>query len=199
MIGKLYEIERYAKNESLPPDKVKELRLEKSKQILVELEVWLHQHIGRAPPKHPLGKAIRYCLNNWSALTRYLEDDGRLDIDNNACERAIRPFAVGRKNWLFMGNERGCQAGAVIYSLIETCKANDIDPYKYLRYVLKKIPTATKLAQLLPYHCNNKDLDDLTNGNVGVFKRLRRQQFSACHVYSPVFRGKELIQLMMVF
>ena len=102
-------------------------------------------------PGQPLGRAMKYCLNNWVALTRYIED-GRLDIDNNACERTIRPFAVGRKNWLFMGNQRGARAGAVIYSLIETCKANDVEPYAYLRYVLEHIPTIDNLDKLLPYN-----------------------------------------------
>ena len=82
-------------------------------------------------------------------------------IDNNACERAIRPFAIGRKNWLFMGNVQGARPAAVIYSLIETCKANNIDPYKYLHYVLKKIPTAINLSHLLPQACDIKELEKL--------------------------------------
>lgn len=87
----------------------------------------------------------------WGSLPRYL-DDGLIDIDNNACERAIRPFAVGRKNWMFMGNERAAKAGANIYSLIETCKANGVEPYAYLRYVLKHIRTSDNLTDLLPYN-----------------------------------------------
>ena len=150
-IGKLYAIERHAKQKNHPPDKIKALREEKSKPILNEFKSWLEKHVGGAPPKHPLGRAMRYCLKNWDALMRYIED-GRLDIDNNACERAIRPFAIGRKNWMFMGNERGAKAGAVFYSLIETCKANGVEPYAYLCYVLKHIPTTDKLAELLPYN-----------------------------------------------
>lgn len=151
MIGKLYDIEREAKAFGLPPDKVKMLRQEKSKPLLDKFKVWLETYVGQVPPKNPLCGAIKYCLNNWTELTRYLED-GRLDIDNNACERAIKPFAVGRKNWLFAGNEAGAEAGAVIFSLIETCKANNVEPFAYLRHVLEKIPTATNLEQLLPYH-----------------------------------------------
>ena len=105
------------------------------------------------PPKNPLAEAIGYTLNNWKSLTVYLED-GRLDIDNNAAERAIRPFAIGRKNWLFMGNPKGAEAAAVIYSLIETAKGNGIDPYKYLRYLLQTIPSIApeNLESLLPWN-----------------------------------------------
>jgi hypothetical protein len=94
---------------------------------------------------------MNYSLNNWAELTRYL-DDGRLDIDNNACERAMKPFAVGRKNWLFAGNKAGAQASAVIFSLIETCEANGIEPEAYLKHALENIHTTKDLSQLLPYN-----------------------------------------------
>jgi transposase len=151
IIGKLYDIEREAKEKKLPPDKVKELRQEKSKPILDQFKVWLETYVTQVPPKNPLCGAIKYALNNWTELTRYLED-GRLDIDNNACERAIKPFAVGRKNWLFAGNDAGAKAGAVIFSLIETCKANNVEPFTYLQHVLGQIRTTTDLEQLLPYN-----------------------------------------------
>lgn len=150
-IRKLYEIERYAKDENLPPDKVKELRQKKSKPILDLYKAWLDNHVGRVPPKNPLCAAMKYSLNNWTQLTRYL-DDGRLDIDNNAMERAMKPFAVGRKNWLFSGNEVGARASAVIFSLIETCKANNIEPYAYLKHALENIRTTEDLSQLLPFN-----------------------------------------------
>ena len=87
-------------------------------------------------------------------MTRYLED-GRLDIDNNACERAIKPFTVGRKNWLFVGNNAGAQGGAALYSLIETAKVNGVEPYQYLKYVFEMIPKLQEdqLGQLLPWNC----------------------------------------------
>jgi transposase len=150
-IEKLYAIERHAKEKALPPDKVKELRLEKSKPILDAYKLWLESTVGRVPPKNPLRAAMNYSLNNWAELTRYL-DDGRLDIDNNACERAMKPFAVGRKNWLFAGNKAGAQASAVIFSLIETCEANGIEPEAYLKHALENIHTTKDLSQLLPYN-----------------------------------------------
>lgn len=150
-IEKLYEVERYAKENGLPPDKVKELRQAKSKPILDSYKVWLESTVGRVPPKNPLCAAIKYSLNNWAELTRYL-DDGRLDIDNNACERAMKPFAVGRKNWLFAGNEVGAHASSVIFSLIETCEANGIEPEAYLKHALENIRTTEDLSQLLPYN-----------------------------------------------
>jgi transposase len=150
-IEKLYEIERYAKENGLPPDRVKALRLEKSKPILDLYKAWLTSTVGRVPPKNPLCAAIKYSLNNWAELTRYL-DDGRLDIDNNACERAMKPFAVGRKNWLFAGNEVGARASAVIFSLIETCEANGVEPEAYLKHALENIRTTSDLNQLLPFN-----------------------------------------------
>ena len=91
------------------------------------------------PPKGPLAEAIGYTLNHWVALNRYL-DDGRLEIDNNAIERAIRPVAQGRANWLFVASERGGHAAAALYSLIESAKTNGHNPYAYLRDVLTRLP-----------------------------------------------------------
>ena len=110
---------------------------------------------GRAvntPPKSLLGKAIAYARNQWSRLIVYLED-GRLRIDNNLVENAIRPFAVGRKNWLFSGSPRGAKASAAFYSLIETAKANGLEPYAYLRFLFERLPYAKSkdgLQALLP-------------------------------------------------
>jgi transposase len=161
IIGKLYDIERYAKENNLPPEKVKELRHEKSKPVLDLFRKWLDDHVGRVPPKNPLCAAMKYSLNNWAELTRYL-DDGRLDIDNNACERAIKPFAVGRKNWLFSGNDVGAKASAVIFSLIQTCKANNVEPYTYLKHVLENIHTTDDLTSLLPFNVKQRQSKDLT-------------------------------------
>jgi transposase len=90
-----------------------------------------------APPTSELGKAIGYALNQWEYLTRYIEY-GETEIDNNLVENQIRPFALGRKNWLFIGNERAAQTAAFFYSLIQTCRINKIDPRKYLIYALGK-------------------------------------------------------------
>ena len=91
-------------------------------------------------PKSPLGEAISYALNRWEALCRYTED-GILEIDNNAAERAIRPIAVGRKNWLFAGSDQGARTGAVLASIVATCRQNDVEPFAYLRDTLSRIRT----------------------------------------------------------
>ena len=141
------------KKQKLSPEDVKRIRHEKSKPILEKLKKQLQGLKLKVPPKGPLAEAIGYTLNNWKALTAYLED-GRLDIDNKAAERAIRPFAIGRKNWLFMGDPKGAEAASIIYSLIETAKANGLEPYKYLRYVLETIPSIEpeNLSSLLPWN-----------------------------------------------
>jgi transposase len=92
-------------------------------------------------PEGLLGKAIQYALNNWEKLIVYIED-GRLGPDNNVAENAIRPFVVGRKNWLFAGTPKGAEASATFFTLIETAKANGHEPYGYLRYIFEKLPLA---------------------------------------------------------
>ena len=94
---------------------------------------------ARTAPKSALGKAIYYLLEQWPYLTRYLED-GRLELSNNRAERSIKPFVMGRKNWLFANTPGGARASAVIYSLIETAKENELDPYRYLLWVLQNAP-----------------------------------------------------------
>ncbi len=104
------------------------------------------------PPKGLLGRAISYTLANWEKLIIYIED-GRLRPDNNLVENAIRPFVVGRKNWLFAGSPDGAKASATFFSLIESAKANGLEPYAYLRYIFKKLPlaqTEQDLKDLLP-------------------------------------------------
>ena len=93
------------------------------------------------------GKALNYLHNEWDKLVRYL-DDGRLEIDNNAAENAIRPFVLGRKNWLFSASVKGVKASANLYSLIETAKANGLEPYAYLRHVFTELPKATTVEAI---------------------------------------------------
>jgi transposase len=159
VITKLYEIERIAKDANLTPDEIKAMRLEKSKPILDAFKQWIDIQVTLTAPKTPLGKAFRYASRQWVPLTQYLKD-GRLNIDNNACERAIRPFAVGRKNWLFMGNVEGAKAAATVYSLIETCKANGVDAYRYLHHVLQEIRRVPQedLTSLLPWNYKLPDV-----------------------------------------
>lgn len=149
-IGKLYRIEKRIKD--LEPIMKRAIRKKEAKPILKEFKKWLLGKNKRVIPKSPLGKAVQYSLNNWIALTRYLAD-GILDIDNNKAERLMRPIAVGRKNWTFAGSDRGGSAAAVMYSLIETCKLNNVNPYDYLRDVLTRLPNTLNrdIRQLLPY------------------------------------------------
>lgn len=161
-MAKLYLIEAQSKIHCLTPEAIKAVRQEKSKPLLDEFKVWLDEHIGKVPPQSPLAKAISYTLNQWSHLVRYI-DDGRLEIDNNRAERAIKPFAVGRKNWLFMGNANGAQASAIIFSLVETCKAHDIEPYAYFKYVLsviRRCKTDEEFEKLLPFNCDRELFDE---------------------------------------
>ena len=123
----------------LAPEERYEKRLEQAKPVLDALLSWANEMQARTAPKSALGKAIHYLLEQWPYLTRYLED-GRLELSNNRAERSIKPFVMGRKNWLFANTPGGAQASAVIYSLIETAKENKLDPYKYLLWVLQSAP-----------------------------------------------------------
>lgn len=134
----LYKIEIDARENSLSLEKRFALRNEKSKPILTAFKTWLESHLTKTPEQSKIGIAIRYAISNWQALTNYL-NDGRIEIDNNLLENAIRPFALGRKNWLFAGSPNGAKASAILYSLIETCKANNVEPYKYFCNMLHRI------------------------------------------------------------
>lgn len=149
---KLYQVEKIARENNLSADARYELRQERSKPVLDNFKVWLDHHLTKTSEQAKIGKAIRYCLNHWIKLNNYLKD-GRIEIDNNLIENAIRPFALGRKNWIFMGSPTGAKAGAIFYSLIETCKANNIEPYQYLCAMLNRIRecvTADDYRKLLP-------------------------------------------------
>ncbi len=151
-IGNLYQIEKEARRLQLDAVGIYQLRQEKAKPLLDKFKDWLETNRPQTPPKGLLGKAISYTLSNWKKLLIYLED-GRLRPDNNLVENAIRPFVVGRKNWLFAGSPDGAKASATFFSLIETAKANGLEPYAYLRHIFKKLPLAQtdqELKDLLP-------------------------------------------------
>jgi hypothetical protein len=159
-IGNLYRIEKEARRRELDAVQIDQLRQEKSKPLLDEFKAWLDAKKPLTPPKGLLGQAISYTLANWEKLIIYLQD-GRLRPDNNLIENAIRPFVVGRKNWLFAGSPDGAKASATFFSLIETAKANGLEPYAYLRYIFAKLPlaqTEQDLKELLP---QNIDPDTL--------------------------------------
>jgi transposase len=130
-----------------------ELRQRLAVPVLARIHTWLQQQQHDALPKAPLGQALHYALAQWKALNRFVSD-GTIEIDNNIAENALRPLALGRKNWLFLGNDQGGQRMAVLYSLTESCKRHDIDPWVYLKDVLVRIekqPPGT-LAALLPHN-----------------------------------------------
>jgi len=150
-IGALYAIE--AEIRGRPPDDRLRMRRARAGPLLAELKTWLEVTRPKLSGKSDLAAAMRYALSRWDALTRYC-DDGRLEIDNNAAERSIRPLALGRKNYLFAGSDAGGQRAAAIYSLIETAKLNGLDPQAYLRDVLAGIADhpVSRVDELLPWN-----------------------------------------------
>jgi transposase len=147
----LYKIEEDIKDRT--PEEKKKIRQDKSKSILVEMKDWVDSKRAKVPPQSVGGKAMSYFINEYDSLIRYLED-GRFNISNAPVENKIRPFAIGRKNWLFSQSVEGAQASAMFYSLVETAKANNVEPFDWLRGVLEKLPHAQTVEDyeaLLPF------------------------------------------------
>jgi transposase len=155
-IQKLYRIEKLGKDSSV--DERLALRQAQAKPIIDKLKQWLDKALANSPPKTTLGKAMQYLSNQWPRLIVYL-DDGRRPIDNNRAENSIRPFVIGRKNWLFSNSQAGAHASANLYSLIETAKANNLNPYDYLKRIFKALPSAQSvddIDNLLPWVVANE-------------------------------------------
>ena len=151
IIRDLYKIEDKIRDETI--DERYRVRQEESKPVLDIFRKWLDDHLGQVPPKSQLGMALHYAHMEWVYLTRYL-DDGRLEIDNNFIENTIRPFAVGRKNWLFSDSVAGAKASAAIYSVLVSAKLNGHNEHAYLRHLLEKLPlaeTVEEIEALLPH------------------------------------------------
>lgn len=151
-VDKLYQVEKKLRGQ--PPEERHAVRLQQSRPILDELKAWLDEHVNKVLPKGLLGKAISYARNQWPILLTFLED-GHLEIDNNLAENAIRPFVVGRKAWLFSGSPAGAEASAMLYSLVETAKANGLEPRAYLHYLFENLPHARQpeeIEALLPHN-----------------------------------------------
>ena len=125
----------------------------RAKPVFDDLETWLHAQLPKISGKSPLAKTIRYALSRMSKTRAYL-DNGFLELDNNTCERAVKPVAIGRKNWMFAGSERGGKAMAIAFTLIETAKLNGVDPIAGLTNVLDRIADHknNRIDELLP--CN---------------------------------------------
>ena len=151
-IRRLYAIE-HRMREATPVER-HQARQTDAVPVLKQLREWLNETRPKVLPESPLGKALAYLDRHWDGLVRYC-DDGRLEIDNNRCENAIRPFVTGRKNWLFSDTVHGARASANLYSLIETAKANGLEPYAYLRRVFSHLPAANSVDDveaLLPWN-----------------------------------------------
>lgn len=158
-IQKLYAIER-SLSDATPEERFR-IRRELAAPILAKFRAWLESSQSAVPPQSLSGKAIGYTLRRWPKLIRYLED-GRLRIDTNLVENAIRPFVVGRKAWLFADTVRGARASANLYSLIETAKANGLEPFAYLHHLAARLPTASSVADLRSLLPNRLAADQLT-------------------------------------
>lgn len=151
-IKALYRVEKDIGNS--PPEDVVRVRREKSKPILDEIKKISDKWVNEISVKSPTGKALAYMNNEWDHLTGFVEC-GQATIDNNIAERAIRRFALGRKNWMFADTPAGADASAAIYSIIETAKANNVDPYAYLRDIFAALPnvsTSDEIEALLPWN-----------------------------------------------
>ena len=151
MFGELYDIERKARENELTHEQIKELRQKEAKPILDKMKTWLDEHLLTVLPKSAMGMAVAYTHNLWPRLVRYIED-GRFQIDNNLIENTIRPVALGRKNYLFAGSHEAAQDAAMVYSLLATCKVNNVEPLEWLTKTLAILPDcpAEKLEELLP-------------------------------------------------
>jgi transposase len=153
-IDALFELERMI-NGKTPSERII-VRREQSKPLVEALEKWLHEQRTSLSSKNPLATAINYGLSRWPAFTRFL-DDGRICLSNNAAERALRGIAVGRRNWTFAGSDEGGRRAAAVYTLIETCKLNNVEPQAWLADVLARLPDypIKRIGELLPWAWSN--------------------------------------------
>ena len=150
-IAQLYGVEKEVRGQS--PEARAVLRQARAKPIFDDLEEWLQAQASQNIRKSPLAKAIRYALNRMPKTRPYL-DNGFLELDNNTCERAMKPVAIGRKNWMFAGSQRGGNSMAIAYTLIETAKLNKVDPQAWLTWVLEHIADhkINRLEELMPWN-----------------------------------------------
>ena len=152
-VAALYAIEKTIRGQSAGERRA--VRQEKSKPLVLELKAWFEQQLARVSGKSLIAEAIRYGLNHWDGLTRFL-DDGRIELDTNIVERSIRPIVLNRKNALFAGHDQGAENWACIASLIETCKLHGVDPQAYFTDVLTKLVNlwpASRIDELMPWTC----------------------------------------------
>ena len=148
---KLYAIEKMGRDKSLSKEDLFAARQEQAVPVLQNLKAWMMNAYEQVLPQSTIGKAISYSLQRWDKLSLYTSD-ARLQIDNNLVENAIRPVAIGRKNYLFAGSHNGARRAAMLYSFMGTCKISDVNPFEWLRDILRRIPShsVNKLEELLP-------------------------------------------------
>ena len=160
-IRRLYEIERRVQEMGIAGAALVEFRQKHASPLLEEFRLWLDARVGSTPPTGLLGKAMNYALKQWVRLIVYV-DNPDVGLDNNAAENAIRPFAVGRRNWLFAGSPAGARSSATLYSLVETAKANGLEPYRYLRFLFERLPYAKSTEdyrKLTPQHLDRNEFE----------------------------------------
>jgi len=159
-IARIYSIESKLRKKDLSPEVFVKRRREEMQPLLDEFKVWLAEKVISVLPSTDPGKAVNYALNQWDKVIRFL-DHVDLTPDNNTVENAIRPFAVGRKNWLFSNTPRGAESSAIMYSLVESAKNNNLNVYNYLRYLFARLPVAKypeDLEKLLPCNLSPEDV-----------------------------------------
>ncbi len=166
MIKTLYDVEKEIRENKYNHEEIRQVRNDKSRPVVEKIEQQLKKHVHSIAPGSLAGKAISYSLKLWPQLCVYL-DNPIIPIDNNHVENAIRPFVVGRKNWLFSGSPRGAHASAGLYSIIETAKANGLEPYWYLRYLFEKLPACTsdnEIRSIMPNRIDPEVISKLRGG-----------------------------------
>ncbi len=158
MIAKIYHAEHEINGDQLSDEQIVQIRKETVVPLLTDMKTWLEEKSVKVRPESKTGQAISYALSQWEKIKRYVDCPG-LSPDNNACERAIRPFVIGRKNWILNGSPKGAQASSFFYTLIETAKLNDLNPYGYLCHLFEKAPlcrTEQDWKNLLPWNITDK-------------------------------------------
>jgi len=143
--NRLFALERELKKVS--PEERYRIRLKRGRPIVDEFKEWLDYQRPKVLPKSAFGQAIGYSLKQWQKLNAFFAD-GRLEIDNNRAERSIKPFVIGRKNWLFANTPRGAKASATIYSIVETAKENGLNPFAYLQYLFEQLPNIELISTI---------------------------------------------------
>ena len=162
LIQQLYAVERKAREEQLEAHQTKQLRLDESLPVINELGKWIFHEVENTLPKSQIGKAMRYAMERWDKLSAYLQD-GSLHIDNNAIENAIRPIALGRKNYLFAGSHDAASRAGMLYSFFAICKKHEVNPYQWLKYAMENIMTINHKNIRVLYPQNFKKLLEAHN------------------------------------